>query len=143
MELHNIGFDSMYFLYIVLYTGSFYANTIWIYMQMTQDEIIKLAREADLVTWLNTSKKFNSGCWWIEAHEPDDCLFKFAELVAQREREACAEIADRMPRIFRETKDAHERLSPEPFIPSNFGFDFAVLHQAERIAHSILARGQA
>ncbi len=54
---------------------------------MTQDEIIKLAKEADLVTWLNTSKTFSSGVWWIEAHEPDDCLFKFAELVAQRERE--------------------------------------------------------
>ena len=59
------------------------------------------------------------------------------------EREACADIADRYPRIYRETKDAHERLSPEPFLPSNFGFDFAVLHQAERIAHSIRARGQA
>ncbi len=61
---------------------------------MTRDQIIKLARDADLVTWLNTSKRFNSGCWWIEAHEPDDCLFKFAELVAQREREACAKVFD-------------------------------------------------
>ncbi len=93
MELHNIGFDSMYFLYIVLYTGSFYANTIWIYMQMTQEEIIKLAREADLVTWLSTSKRFSSGVWWIEAHELDDCLFKFAELVAQRERERLTDAA--------------------------------------------------
>ena len=59
------------------------------------------------------------------------------------EREACAEIADRLPRIYRETKDAHERLSMEPFKPSNFGFDFAVLQQAEKITHSIRARGQA
>jgi hypothetical protein len=61
---------------------------------MTQDEIIEMARDADLVTWLNTSKRFNSGCWWIEAHEPDDCLFKFAKLVAQHEREACAKVCD-------------------------------------------------
>ncbi len=67
---------------------------------MTQDEIIKLAREADLVTWLNTSKKFNSGCWWIEAHEPDDCLFKFAELVTQRERERCAELCDELDKKY-------------------------------------------
>jgi hypothetical protein len=65
-------------------------------MSMTQEEIIKMAREADLVTWLNTSKRFNSGRWWIEAHEPDDCLFKFAELVAQHEREACALLCEEL-----------------------------------------------
>ena len=58
------------------------------------------------------------------------------------EREACAEIADRLPRIYRETKEAHERLSMETFKPSNFGFDLAVLQQAEKITHSIRARGQ-
>jgi len=57
---------------------------------MTRNEIIEMAKEADLVTWLNTSQNFSSGVWWIEAHEPDDCLFKFAKLVAQHEREACA-----------------------------------------------------
>ena len=59
------------------------------------------------------------------------------------EREACAEIADRLPRIYRETEEAHYRLSPEPFKPSNFGFDFAELKQAEAITHAIRARGQA
>ncbi len=67
---------------------------------MTQDEIIKLAREADLVTWLNTSKKFNSGCWWIEAHEPDDCLFKFAKLIAKHEREKCATLCDELDKKY-------------------------------------------
>ncbi len=61
---------------------------------MTKEEIIEMAKEADLVTWLNTSQNFSSGVWWIEAHEPDDCLFKFAKLVAQREREACAKIVE-------------------------------------------------
>jgi hypothetical protein len=59
------------------------------------------------------------------------------------EREACAEIADRLPRIYRETEEAHYRLSPEPFKPSHFGFDFAELKQAEAITHAIRARGQA
>jgi hypothetical protein len=89
-------------------------------MNMTQDEIIKLAREADLVTWLNTSKKFNSGCWWIEAHEPDDCLFKFAELVAQREREACALICEELK------YDGYEMVKDNPVL-----------------ARKIRARGQA
>jgi hypothetical protein len=61
---------------------------------MTQDEIIEMAREADLVTWLNTSQKFSSGVWWIEAHEPDDCLFKFAKLVAQHERNEIIQILE-------------------------------------------------
>jgi len=61
---------------------------------MTQDEIIEMAKEADLVTWLNTSQNFSSGVWWIEAHEPDDCLFKFAKLVAQHEREKCAKVCE-------------------------------------------------
>ena len=70
-------------------------------------------------------------------------LERFAALVASAEREACAEIADRLPRIYRETEEAHHRLSPEPFKPSNFGFDFAELKQAEAITHAIRARGQA
>lgn len=61
----------------------------------------------------------------------------------EAEREACVEIADRLPRTYRETKDAHERHSPEPFKPSNFGFDFGALQQAEKIAHSIRARNRA
>ena len=70
-------------------------------------------------------------------------LRRFAALVASAEREACAEFADRLPRIYRETEKAHYRLSPEPFKPSQFGFDFAELRQAEAITHAIRARGQA
>jgi hypothetical protein len=43
---------------------------------MTQDEIIRMAREAGLVTETH-------GRDWIEAHEPDDCLIDFANLVAE------------------------------------------------------------
>jgi hypothetical protein len=69
-----------------------------------------------------------------------DALERFAALVASAEREACADIADRLPRIYRETKEAHERATLEPFIPSKFGFDFAELRQAEAITHAIRAR---
>ena len=70
-------------------------------------------------------------------------LAKFAALVASAEREACADIADKLPRTYRETKEAHERATLEPFHPSRFGFDFAEMRQAEVITHAIRARGQA
>jgi hypothetical protein len=103
---------------------------------MTQDEIIEMARQAgcplaDMKPMYFTDKQL---LLMLEA---------FAKLVAQHEREACADIADRLPRIYRETKEAHERATLEPFIPSRFGFDFAELRQAEAITHSIRARGQA
>ena len=63
----------------------------------------------------------------------------FATLVASAEREACAEIADRLPRIYRETQQAHYRLSPEPFKPERL-FDLAELRQAEKITQAIRAR---
>ncbi len=86
VELHNIDFDSMYFLYIVLYTGSFYANTIWIYMQMTQDEIIKMARDSGIELY-GLGKDRAKFVHRLEA---------FAKLVAQHEREACALICEEL-----------------------------------------------
>jgi hypothetical protein len=100
---------------------------------MTKDDITRMAREVGM-------SPSAGGFYWTATLSD---LKKFAALVAAAEREACAEIADRLPRIYRETKDAHERLSMEPFKSSNFGFDFAVLQHAEKIAHSIRARGQA
>jgi len=98
---------------------------------MTQDEIIKMAKQAG----------FSSA---VGKHIAlDDDLERFAKLVAQHEREACVEIADRLPRIYRETEEAHYRFSPEPFKPSQFGFDYAELRQAESITNAIRARGQA
>ena len=69
-------------------------------------------------------------------------LQAFARLIAEHEREACADIADKLPRTYRETKEAHERATLEPFHPSRFGFDFAEMRQAEVITHAIRARGQ-
>jgi len=101
---------------------------------MTQDEIMTMARQAGF-----------EGCaelTWEDVICTEE-LIAFAKLVAQYEREACADIADRLPRTYRETKEAHERATLEPFHPSRFGFDFAEMRQAEVITHAIRARGQA
>ena len=49
---------------------------------MTQDEIIKMAKESDLGFLLGDS--------WLMHHE----IEYFAKLVAKREREACAKVCD-------------------------------------------------
>jgi len=102
---------------------------------MTEDEIIEMAKQAGFV---------KKDAMFRPAYIANiKNLETFAKLIAQHEREACADIADRLPRIYRETKDAHERLSPEPFKPSQFGFDYAELRQAETITYAIQARGKA
>jgi hypothetical protein len=59
------------------------------------------------------------------------------------EREACAKIAEKSWQEFRDTKDAHERLSPTPFRLENFGFNESTIQQSQIIADNIRARGQA
>lgn len=62
---------------------------------------------------------------------------------AAAEREACAREAETLWQQHQDTKDAHERLSPEPFMPGRFGFDQSTVQQSRRIANAIRARGQA
>jgi hypothetical protein len=50
---------------------------------MTQDEIIEMAKQAGMDV-------FKSGFRYMD----DFCIYKFANLVAQHEREACADIAE-------------------------------------------------
>ena len=52
---------------------------------MTQDDIIRIAREADLVTW-----GFESLAW--EPVASMEAIERFAQLVAAAEREACANV---------------------------------------------------
>jgi hypothetical protein len=92
---------------------------------MTQDEIIEMTRQAG---GFDATPKF------LEA---------FAKLVAQHEREACARVAEKSWQEFRDTKDAHERLSPAPFKLENFGFNQSTIQQSQIIADNIRARGQA
>lgn len=63
---------------------------------MTQDEILRMARMTELVSWLSTDRG-QSGRWWIDAHEPGEELRRFAELVAAKEREACAKVCESLP----------------------------------------------
>ena len=104
---------------------------------MNREDIIRMALEAELI--------YDEECTspWIEETNLTPFLERFAALVASAEREACAKIADRLPSTYRETKEAHERATLEPFHPSRFGFDFAEMRQAEVITHAIRARGQA
>lgn len=60
---------------------------------MNKEDIIRMAKEADLVSWLPNST-FSDGIWWIEAHEVGSELERFAALVASSEREACAKVAE-------------------------------------------------
>jgi hypothetical protein len=92
---------------------------------MTQDQIIEMTRQAG---GFDATPKF---------------LQTFAELVAQHEREACAKVAEKSWQEFRDTKDAHERLSPAPFKLENFGFNHSTIQQSQIIADNIRARGQA
>jgi hypothetical protein len=95
---------------------------------MTKEEMIELAKQ--------------SGWQYAHGESGFEPLWAFAKLVAEHEREACANIADKLPCTYRETKEAHERATLEPFHPSKFGFDFAEMRQAEVITHAIRARGE-
>ena len=98
-------------------------------LKMTKEEIIEMARQAG-----------------FEEHQAKfDTRFEpFAKLVAEKEREACALIADKSHRIFRDTKDAHDRNSPnlEPFNPNAFGFSVYAIEESLRITSAIRAREQ-
>jgi hypothetical protein len=58
------------------------------------------------------------------------------------EREACAKVAGWLWQQFQDTKEAHERNSPEPFRPEQFGFDQSTVQQSKRMMDAIRARGQ-
>ena len=60
---------------------------------MNREDIIRMAREADLIYWRPNSR-FSDGVWWIDAGEPGDELERFAALVAAHEREECAKVCE-------------------------------------------------
>ena len=64
---------------------------------MTREDIIRMAREADLVYWKPNSA-FSDGVWWMDAGELGDELESFAALVAAaakaEEHEACAKVRE-------------------------------------------------
>ena len=94
---------------------------------MTREEIIQMAKK----------------CGWDNPATNMMPLYEFAKLVAEHERDVCALIADKSHRIFRDTKDAHDRNSPnsEPFNPNAFGFSVYAIEESLRITLAIRARG--
>jgi hypothetical protein len=56
------------------------------------------------------------------------------------EREACAKVAGWLWQQFQDTKEAHERNSPEPFRLERFGFDQSTVQQSKRMMDAIRAR---
>jgi hypothetical protein len=55
---------------------------------MTKDEIIEMARQARLMS------EYDEASPWVEDHEITQYVEAFAKLVAAKEREECAKVAD-------------------------------------------------
>jgi hypothetical protein len=67
---------------------------------MTRDDIIDMAAQAGI----------NEATWFYD----DDVLEKFAALVAEREREACAEVCERLPETFKIAADEFGYTAEQP-----------------------------
>ena len=113
---------------------------------MNREDIIRMAREADLVAWLPNSS-FSDGIWWIEAHEVGSELEHFAALVASAERESLREsfrvvtAAEASAAILHE-REACAKLCEE--MRTYVGRNNAVTQSsAQDCATAIRARGQA
>ena len=94
---------------------------------MTRDDILRIAREAH-----RELLAFGKGMhvWHEDAYVGDVQAFceRFADLVAAAEREACAEICERLPETFRIVADEFDYKAKPP--------------TAENYAAAIRARGE-
>ena len=99
---------------------------------MTQDEILEALHKV-----IQENKHYTT--WTVSTPH----LVALVNLAIEHEREACAKVAEKSWQEFRDTKDAHERLSPAPFKLENFGFNHSTIQQSQIIADNIRARGQA
>ena len=105
---------------------------------MTQEDVIEMADKADA----EADKVLNmKGEYHPNWHQVRDEIF--AKLVAEKEREACAEVAMTSTRRMEETEKAHYNNSADPFILERFGFDRGLIWEAQKIADAIRARGEA
>ena len=99
---------------------------------MTREDIIKAMGESGVGTML----------LGVQHDKAVERLTRFAALFTVAEREACARSAGWLWQQFQDTKEAHERNSPEPFRPEQFGFDQSTVQQSKRMMDAIRARGQ-
>ena len=117
---------------------------------MTQDEIIELARQAGLshfydseghctgITDANlvTADKEKNDARLVEMLTP------FAKLVAEREREVCAKIAEKEYQDAKTIEETHYKYSDAPFNPRQFGLNMDLVNQSKYLSFAIRARGQ-
>ena len=95
----------------------------------------RLAKEAGF------TDHYSADMWGVMlAHDIE--IERFAKLVAEAEREACAKIAEVAYRQYKDTKEAHEKLSPEPFRHELYGFSIREIFLSKEIAYEIRARGK-
>ena len=89
---------------------------------MTRDDIIQLIGEVELYTYTHSSGMHIFTSYDISKMQ------RFAALIAEREREACAEVCEKLPETFKIAAD-------------EFGYQ-AEMPTAENYAAAIRARGE-
>ena len=99
---------------------------------LDRSKILNMAREA------GGTDKTSLGVVQFFIYE----LERFAVLVAADERESCAKAAGWLWQQFKDTKEAHERNSMEPFMPGKFGFNLSTVQQSKIMMDAIRARGE-
>jgi len=105
---------------------------------MTQDEIIEMADKADE----EADKVLNmKGEYHPNWHQVRDEIF--AKLVADKEREACAKIAEKEYQDAKTIEETHYKYSDAPFNPRQFGLNMDLVNQSKHLSFAIRARGQA
>jgi hypothetical protein len=112
---------------------------------MDKQDIIRMAKEAGINEATSEFYCDELGRMLAAAVEQERKEFAvhaidIARKAIEEEREACAKVAGWLWQQFRDTKEAHERNSPEPFRPERFGFDQSTVQQSHRLMDAIRER---
>ena len=100
---------------------------------MNSIDFRRLAKEAGF------TDHYSADMWGVMlAHDIE--VERFTKLVAEAEREACAQIAEALWQQYTDTKNAHYRNSSGIFNPAAFGLDMKKVILSESIAYQIRTR---
>jgi hypothetical protein len=112
-------------------------NTIQFHSGTPATEVLRLSKDG---IWANPEIPADDAAKLVlEAIDANIKILVQKAVLA--EREACAKVAGWLWQQFQDTKEAHERNSPEPFRPERFGFDQSTVQQSKRLMDAIRARG--
>ena len=100
---------------------------------MTKDEILEMARQSGAMFDHMTCVE----------RDLFPVLYRFAKLVAEKEREACAKIADKEYQDAKTIEETHYKYSDAPFNPRQFGLNMDLVNQSKYLSFAIRARGKA